>query len=250
VARISEDEDALVEGDDEVSPCKDMSVVPVWLRGLWRRRSIEWPDGRRDDTTIVYWLQTESAFADIRIPAERPNLRGRATLAELAPDERLALAAQAGFAGWTELSGDRCLWHRTIDYQPPSGVPDEGRLKREGGVLIEDGVHEPYVEVWEPVDCGSGPIRTVARSTSDGLRQLFVMHGDVFMLVRARRMELPQAASLAALLTAAASNACVELLDCEISLGWRSRGARPWEIRHSTLPFREGTSFDPSWLDR
>jgi hypothetical protein len=95
-----------------------------------------------------------------------------------------------------------------------------------------------------------GPIRTVARSTSDGLRQLFVMHGDVFMFVRARRMELPQAASLAALLTAPASNACTELLDCEISLGWRSGGARPWEIRYSTLPFREGTSFDPSWLDR
>jgi hypothetical protein len=52
-----------------------MSVVPVWLRGLWRRRSIEWPDGRPDDTTIVYWLQTESAFADIRSAKARRSIR-------------------------------------------------------------------------------------------------------------------------------------------------------------------------------
>lgn len=219
--------------------------VPEWLRGLWRRRSIEYADGRRDDTTIVYWLQTESAFADIRIPVDRPDVRGRVGLEALSTDELTSLAGQAGFAGWTELDGDLCQWHRTIDYQPPTGVPDEGRLRLENGVLIEEGVHERYVEVWEPIGCGPGRFGVMARPPSEAARrEVLITWGDVFMFARPRDTALPRAASLAELLNTAPrrSTKIAPLLDCEISFGYLRGGSVPWEVRLSTLPFREGNS--------
>src|SRR5262249_17216298 len=94
------------------------NTVPEWLRGLWRRRPIRFADGRYDDRTVVYWLQSDSAFADIRVPKGRPVVRDRESLMRLSESELLALTQQGGFAGWTELSGMRCHWHRQIDFQP------------------------------------------------------------------------------------------------------------------------------------
>jgi len=219
-------------------------AVPPWLQGLWRRRSLSYPDGRCDTTTRVYWLQTASAFADIRIPADRPDLRAWGRLDALDRADRLALARQAGFAGWTELCGDHCCWHREIDYQPATGIPDEGRLRRGDGILIEEGIHEPYVEVWEAVSCGDGLTEASERRGSDGqLREVLVTHGDAFIHVRDRPAQLPAAASLAELLdTVDGKQRRASWLDCAISFGVRTGGALPWEIRLSTLPFLEGSS--------
>jgi hypothetical protein len=38
------------------------------LTGLWRRSLLVWPDGRRDTTTQVLWLQGLCAFGDLRQP--------------------------------------------------------------------------------------------------------------------------------------------------------------------------------------
>src|SRR6185295_18411891 len=35
-------------------------TVPDLMLGCWRRAWIEFADGRRDDTTVVVWLQTDS----------------------------------------------------------------------------------------------------------------------------------------------------------------------------------------------
>lgn len=217
------------------------AVVPPWLRGLWRRQSIAWPDGRVDDTTVVYWLQTASAFVDIRIPADRPDLRDRPSLTALDAAELACLARQGGFAGWTELAGDYCRWHREIDYQPPNGVPDEGRLRlRTDGTLIEEGVHEHYVEIWQPVACGSGAPHVGRPGHDDARDEILVVWGEVFLYARGRAAALPHAESLTALVEQGAS--LPALLDCDISLGVREGGRVPWEIRLSTLPFREGQS--------
>jgi hypothetical protein len=217
-----------------------VTTVPAWLRGLWRRRSIAWPDGRLDDTTVVYWLQTASAFADIRIPAGRPGL---GDVASPFSDAQVRwLARQGGFAGWAELHGDRCRWHRQIDFQPPTGLPDEGRLRWQDGVLIEEGVHEPYVEVWERVAVGTNAVR-VARAA--GEREMLVVCGDIFLFARARRTPLPPADSLETLVRAAAGGpAIAALLDCEISFGTCAGGAAGWEIRLSTIPARLGCRLD------
>lgn len=233
---------------DQPRPAPEAAPVPQWLRGLWRRQSIVHADGRRDDTTLVYWLQGASAFADLRIPADRPDLTRCAGLAGLDHAAQAQLARQAGFAGWTELDGDRCRWHRTLDFQPPTGVPDEGRLRRESDdLLIEEGVHEPYVERWERIASGPEP------SPVRGLGPLdpgvvLVTCGDVFIYACERRPPLPRADSLAALLDAAPGDrsARAALLDCEISFGLCRGGRLPWEVQLSTHPFRQGRSLEPA----
>jgi len=231
------------------APVATSSPVPEWLRGLWRRRSMRYADGRVDETTTVYWLQTASAFADIRLPAARPVSAGRSALADFDDAELLLLARQAGFAGWTEVDGDRCLWHREVDFQPPTGVPDEGVLQHRSRVLIETGVHEAYLEIWEHLDCGSRPDLAVP-SPPPGAR--LIVLGNAFLYVHDRRLPLATAPSLEALAGTAAQPraALLRLLDCEISFGRCSGGRAAWEITRSTLPFREGRSLlaDPADL--
>lgn len=108
------------------------------LLGVWRRELIAWPDGRRDTTTSVHWVQTRTAFADLRLPAgERTN------------------HMIEGFAGHITLAGDICTWHRRVDFQPPGAPPDMGRLHFENEVLIEHGLHLPYMEHWRRIDDGT-----------------------------------------------------------------------------------------------
>ncbi|MFN8644100.1 MAG: hypothetical protein U0802_21510 [Candidatus Binatia bacterium] len=228
-----------------MQPSPVCAAVPEWLRGLWRRRSIRYGDGTYDDSTVVYWLQGESAFADIRIPASRPVVRHRQELAHLGDNELLALARQGGFAGWTELNGPRCHWHREIDFQPPRGVPDQGILHRGQDVLIEEGVHERYLETWESVGCGpAGADATLARRAAAASGGRLLVLGNVFLFARDRRPPLAAAANLAALAPAGRERraALLTLLDCEISFGRCRGGDTPWQILLSTLPFREGCS--------
>ena len=46
------------------------------LAGLWRRSLIMWPDGRRDTTTWVNWLQGGKSYIDLRQPRGRPDFSG------------------------------------------------------------------------------------------------------------------------------------------------------------------------------
>lgn len=229
----------------DATPDMPPASVPHWMRGLWRRRSIRYPDGTYDDTTVVYWLQSESAFADIRIPRQRPAVRDPESLAALDESELMQLTGQAGFAGWTELSGMRCHWHREIDFQPPSGVPDQGMLHRGDGVLIEEGVHRRYIEIWEAVDCGpAGADPLLARRAAAAMGGRLVIGGNVFFFARDARPPLASAENLAALAPVGHQRraSLLSLLECEISFGRCRGGSVPWEITLSTLPWRQGQS--------
>ncbi len=225
--------------------------VPRWLTGVWRRRWIERADGVRDDRTIVFWLQTPELFADIRIPAERAPCAGARELGELDDPALRTLLRQEGFAGRTELRGGVCHWHRELDFQPPTGTPDVGRLERRGDdLLIEEGVHVPYVEEWERVAHGDDDhvaCRLVdADAAGAGRTAALVAVGDFFLFVLGRRHTTPPAASLGALVSErqATRSELIALLDMEVSFGRRRGGAVPWEVRLSTLPFREGRPLD------
>jgi len=191
-------------------------------------------------------VQTPHLFADIRIPAERPRCGGARRLAELDDDTLRSLLRQEGFAGWTELRGDVCHWHRELDFQPPSTTPDVGRLVRHGDdSLIEEGVHVPYVEEWERVAAGDDPVacRLVdGDGTAASRIASLVAVGDFFLFAVGRVRATPPAPSLEALVAArhATRAELIELLDMEISFGLRRGGKVPWEVRLSTLPFREG----------
>jgi hypothetical protein len=220
------------------------------LVGVWRRRSIETEDGRKDTTTQVFWLQTHSCFGDIRIPIDRPQGLAHRSLRELSKREAIALSHQQGFAGITQVEGNTCQWHRHIDYQPPNGSRDVGLLAWEQETLIELGVDAAYREEWERLDDGSaGCIALVLKpdknsAFSSRWQGCFVAVGDYFVSILDWRTALPNADSLASLLGSDQDHTrSSSYLNCEISFGRRSAGRIPWEIERSTFPWREGQPF-------
>jgi len=157
-------------------------MVPDWLVGVWRRRLIAFPDGREDRTTTVFWLQTRSTFADIRLPQESLVLQ-KLPRSALPAEALLVLARQDGFAGHTTLDGDLCTWHRWISYRPPGPTADAGRLRLEAGLLIEEGVHAVYREDWERLDDGTEG--AMAFASIGGPSRLLVRVGSHFIRIEA-----------------------------------------------------------------
>jgi hypothetical protein len=188
-----------------------MSAITIQdLVGVWKRNSIRFPDGTEDTTTAVYWLQGLPHFADIRVPANRPSFDGVHSIEECNPAQRAWLKTQQGFAGTLRSKGDAWLWLRDIDYQPASGKRDIGTLAfqdAEKQFVVEIGVDEPYVEIWERVDVGKADVVLV-----DG--GMLISVGEHFILAR------------------------MTFGGVEISRGFVS----DWMIRESTFPWREGES--------
>jgi hypothetical protein len=131
-----------------------MEHTAAWLAGVWQRTLLTTSDGKRDDSTRVFWLQTASGlYADLRIPADlAPGAAARGPQAAPQSDRARAqlwrcLALQEGFAGTIELRGDTCEWHRELDFQPAGGPADVGTLRAGAGEgeMLEDG--EGYQEV-------------------------------------------------------------------------------------------------------
>jgi len=210
--------------------------VPPEYRGVWKRTLLRTPS-TKDTTTQVFWLQTESWHADIRIPADRLRSAGKLALGDMTRDELVGLARQQGFCGTTEVDGDICRWLRRHDFQPPSGRNDIGRMVFESpDRVLEYGVEADYFEVWERQP-GSAD-GSFARGTTDG-REFLLGAGDYRMRVRPRVSQLPASPSLSVLASDAQDGELRDMLDFEISFGRRT-GPGPWKIGLSTIPWREG----------
>jgi hypothetical protein len=193
------------------------------LVGVWSRRSIRWPGGREDTTTRVYWLQGRPHYADIRIPASRPSFAGVRSLQDCDAEKRTWLTRQEGFAGTLVVANGAWLWNREIDFHPPTGKRDIGRLAftdERMQTMIEEGVDEPYVEVWERIDdaASTGRQAFVARLRGDSQAGLLVAVGEHFILAVNH-----QKAGI------------------EISHGMRRDSISKWIVTESTFPWREGT---------
>lgn len=209
-------------------------TVPERFIGLWRRRLLE-TQSVRDARSDVWWLQTGNLYADLRQPpGSRPSKR-------TSPQQ---LALQQGFAGTLEVQGDVLTWHRWLDFQPPSGVADVGRVHFEDGQLIEEGVLVPYREVWECVAAASQDRVALALHSEciEGgewreRRGVLVVLGDYFMFALDRGLQLSRSGDIKGRNSAFA----VFRLDCEISFGVRN-GRVPWEIQRSTVAERAGMS--------
>lgn len=218
--------------------------LPARLRGLWRREAFTTPSGHSDTTTRVMWLQARSWYVDIRVPADRPSPVGAAGFSAFTHAELLRLADQQGFAGELSANDEVCLWRRDLDYQPPGPARDEATYRIEGPVMVEDGLHVEYQEIWRRAPEGEGPCAAFRLEAPHG--GLLVVSGDCFMEIEGRAEPLPPRESLAAIVgaeLAAGRRAAAEAhLSLRICYGRIEGGRRPWEIVLSTLPWLEGHS--------
>lgn len=209
-----------------ITPDHDGAVPDAYL-GVWQRTLLRHADGREDRTTRVFWIQTRHLHADLRIP-------------DPAPVTVQARAALAGFAGLTRVEGNRCQWHRLIDFHPDSPA-DIGRMTFVSSEeLHEHALDGSYLEVWERLPDSVGPVHEQWLQAADDPQRCacLLQAGDFFLFVADRPEPMASDSSLATRLKSADAADAESMLGCELSLG-RVRGASaPWQIRLSTLPGR------------
>ena len=209
------------------------------LAGLWTRSLIAWPDGRRDTTTQVLWLQGPGFFADLRQPAGAPDFSNTRRLADVTDEQLAWMATQEAFAGELHFDGTCFEWQRHIDLQPKGDRADRGRLHFERGVLVEHGEQDAYIEHWHrnPENGLTGAARLQDDET--GNSAYFIRLGTTFMYARGNTVPLPSDATLAGCVRAAQTReAARRLVDFEVSFGRISPAG--WRIERSSLPFRRG----------
>ena len=219
---------------------------PSWFPGVWTREWIE-RKGTRTNPFDVHFLQTPSLFGDLRIPRDRPSFPRATSFADLSDAELLLLARQRGFAGITTVAGALATWHHEIDFQPPDGTEDIGRLERiDDSQMYEHALDGSYIESWRSLSSGQGRFLAVRVERAGRLDRVFLVVGDHFLYVRNREKDLPAAESLGSLIiaTRATRAQMIEYLNCEFSSGRVHDGSIPWEIERSTLPWREGKPLD------
>lgn len=149
------------------------------IQGHWQRDWIRAP-GFEDDQTRVHWMQAGHIYADIRVPAARPDLGHAKCLADLPAADLAQLLQAEGFAGTTSVIDGICTWRRAINWHGETEEIDAGHLSfKSPDVLIEDGVHAEYRELWtrkgsEPSEglCLMGP-SCVGYLVSVGTRFVF-----------------------------------------------------------------------------
>ena len=225
-----------------------MSYVPAELTGLWRREVITAP-GVRDETSRVLWLQARSWYADIRVPIDRPGGEGRRGFADYSEAELVELARIQGFAGELTAADGVCLWRRDLDHQPPGADPDEARFSVSGEVMVEDGIHADYQEIWRREPQSQAPLAAFRlKRDPQGREGLLILGGRHMLEFVARPGPAPQGASLQALvereLAAGRRPAAEALLSTRIRYMTRSADGG-WTTVLSSLPWLEGAPVRP-----
>ncbi|ASP22274.1 hypothetical protein ANTHELSMS3_03652 [Antarctobacter heliothermus] len=118
------------------------------IQGHWHRAWLKSPSFN-DCETNVHWMQCGSLYADIRIPPNRPDVRGASALADLPDAALMALLRAEGFAGVVALRDDVCTWHREINWHGRPEAEDSGLLELNGSdQMMETGVYGDYAELW------------------------------------------------------------------------------------------------------
>jgi hypothetical protein len=220
------------------------STVPDAYLGVWRRTLLRVPGVPDDTTSEVWWLQTSRWHADVRVRADRPSVEPHTSLATLDRPALNVLAGHKGFAGVTAVEGDVCRWHRRVDFQPPSGWPDVGRMEFDTpDRAFEFGIEQDYFEIWERLPQSVGP--TLALEAVDAARPTWLLRaGDCVMRVRPRRDTLALHPDGLAALAADVDDATLRTwLDFELSFARFDASGRCTIVR-STFPWLEGRAID------
>jgi Protein HRI1 len=225
-------------------------AVPANYIGVWQRELLETATSK-DNSSLVLWMQTQQYHIDIRIPANRPQLPKAAKIEGYTNEELLQLATQQGFAGITQVtpstttSSDICQWHREMDFQPQTDVRDIGKMVfTDINTVIETGVDDLYLEVWRRLEHSQQPcfFKSTTGKDRKGLDSpAYLMRAGKFVaFARPRQITLPKSTCLLnAIRTSQPQREyLLDWLDMEISFG-EILDNKYWQIRHSTLPFKE-----------
>jgi hypothetical protein len=158
--------------------------LPSWLLGVWSREWIAKQDVR-PNTFDVHYLQAPTFFADVRFPTDQPRLVRAGSFADLTDAELLLLARQRGFTGRTTVTGTTATWHHEIDFQPPDGTEDVGRLEPIAGIgMVEHALDESYVESWRRVSVDEGRFLVIRIERAGRLDRVLLVISDDFLYVR------------------------------------------------------------------
>jgi len=213
------------------------------------------------DRSIAIWLQTESQYFDLRIRHDRPDFKGRASLEDCSRDELMQLARQSGDTGICTIENDVATWSGWggrfgFSCEDVAVFPDDGRLEPRGNVIYEfETAKSPvqYEEAW------------IQQPGADGLIAHLTLRADarpdevlaVLLLVGRHAGYVEKSTSDSRLSLEVQLNQVAgdiermrEILDCEASYAISSREGAPYVIRHSNLPFREGSELDVPPIDR
>lgn len=205
------------------------------LQGRWRRDWLRAP-GLEDSATAVHWLQAGALYADIRIPADRPDVAGAAALADLPDAALLALLRAEGFAGTIAVADDVCVWTRAINWHGRPEGEDAGQLSFGGpDRLIETGVHADYAEQWRRE--AAGPV-AAQRFAVGGAQGFLVTVGDRFAFAMGRPGAAPSRPAVDALRESRRTPALGRLFDGFHAFGRWEGAAGVVEL--ATDPLREG----------
>ncbi|MFN3613081.1 MAG: hypothetical protein ACK4WC_00770, partial [Rubrimonas sp.] len=217
-----------------------MAAIPSQadLVGLWRRGWIR-AGGVEDAATRVLWHQGDATFADLRVPADLPDMAGARALADLDAAALAALARCEGFAGRAAVVDGVCTWTRAINWRGPEAAPDVGRLALTDGGMIETGVHAEFSELWLRQD--GGPVFTRRLADGTGRRAFIVWTEALFTLGigdPATKAGPPLEARLAKALADGDRAALAAILAMEFSHGVFDGGDA--RVTLSTIPPRVG----------
>lgn len=223
--------------------------VPVRYQGVWQRTLLQSAAGT-DTTTTVFWMQCSRWHGDLRIPSDRPDFSGVASLSDCNAIQLEWMARQQGFAGTTRVEtvdgNETCTWHRVVDLQPPSPSLDAAVMSFAPDCLLERGIHADYLEHWSRL-CdstnGTAVLECVDHAgVAPAALRMLMFAGQHVMHVRARAMAWPPETDPACGLRELVDAGHVGLLEFELSFGRRT--ANGWQITHSSLPWLEQSVVD------
>ena len=108
--------------------------------------------------------------------------------------------------------------------------------------MLEESLDGTFDELWQSVPGGDGNCLGLKITRAGRVERMLTVVGDHFVYARNRTRDLPDAQSLTELVatTHATRAQIIEMLDCELSYGLVRSGRVAWEVRLSTLPWREG----------
>lgn len=206
--------------------------------GLWRRLLISIPGDPVDTLTQVDWVQGLTLFVDLRQPMAAHAAVAASCLDELTREECVVLAQQEGFAGRFILAGDAAEWVREIDFQPPLGLGDRGRLETHGELVIEHGLEADYIEYWQREAGTHDGWAARLQGLDDGQHAILVRCGNRFGFARGGRPSLKPGECLVQQIVGAELAEARRLLDREVATG--TVHVDGWRIDRSTMPWRVG----------